>query len=183
MPLVFYPHTEDAQKGELKDRIDILMEAAERYKATVLDMTVKPDLSASNSEEKKRMTPRDQSAAFNWEEIAIVLREIRESVESTKADKLKKAELLTKLAEVYEVLRGAKMSKLEAVRLALISELISCEAGFSSCLIILFYEFHKANRERARARIRARVFSVKKRRARIRARARSRLALWSSLVS
>ena len=123
MSLIFYPHTEDAQKGALKDRIDILMEAAERYKAIVLDVSAKPEvISGGNGEEKKRMTPRDQGVAFNWEEIAIVLREIRELVEVSKTDKLKKAELLTKLAEVYEVLRGAKMSKLEAVRLALISE-------------------------------------------------------------
>lgn len=121
MPLTFYPYSEDAQKGSLEERMDVLMEAAERYKAIVLDVTAKP---ASTSEDnvKKRMTPREQLAAYNWEEIARVLREIREMPEGSKADKLKKADVLTKLAEVYEVLRGAKMSKLEAVRLALISE-------------------------------------------------------------
>ncbi len=37
--------------------------------------------------------------------------------------------LLTKHADVYEVLRGAKMSKLEAVRLALISEAAQLKGG------------------------------------------------------
>lgn len=117
MALTFYPHSDDAQKGSIEDRIEILMEAAERYKAVVLDNAAKPQLT-----EGKRMVPREQMAAYNWEEIARVLREIRELPESTKLDKGKKGDLFAKLAEVYEVLRGAKMSKLEAVRLALISE-------------------------------------------------------------
>lgn len=119
MPLIFYPHTEDTQKGTLAERIEVLMEAAERYKAIILDV---PPASAAPLDPKKRMTPRELTAAYNWEEIARVLTEIRESPEITKEDKLKKAALLTKLAEVYEVLRAAKMSKLEAVRLALIGE-------------------------------------------------------------
>lgn len=117
MPLTFYPHPDDAQKGTLQDRIEILMEAAGRYKAFVLD--TKPSSETNNN---RRSVPRDQLIAYNWEEVARVLREIRELSEGNKSDKLRKADLLTKLAEVYEVLRGAKMSKLEAVRLALISE-------------------------------------------------------------
>lgn len=117
MPLTFYPHPDDTQKGTLEEKIEILMEASERYKAFVLD--VKPE---AEVDLKKRMVPRDQKVAFNWEEIARVLHQIRELPESTKSDKLKKADILTKLAEVYEVLRAAKMSKLEAVRLALIGE-------------------------------------------------------------
>lgn len=125
MPLTFYPHPEDTQKGTLAQRVEVLMEAAERYKAIVLDTSNK----SSTKEEKKRYTPRDQVAAYNWEEIARVLKSIRELPEISKPDKLKKAEILTKLAEVYEVLRGAKMSKLEAVRLALVSEANQLRGG------------------------------------------------------
>lgn len=125
MPLIFYPHQDDVNKGSLKERIEVLMEAAERFKAIVLE--VKTDTTGDDA--KKRMTPRDQVAAYNWEEIARVLREIRELPEVDKIDKAKKGELLTKLAEVYEVLRGAKMSKLEAVRLALISEATQLRGG------------------------------------------------------
>jgi|SRR5579885_119335 hypothetical protein len=127
MPLTFYPHLEDSQKGTLEERIDVLMEAAERYKAVVLDESTK----AVPSDPSKRMVPREQVAAYNWEEIAHVLRAIRELSESNKQDKLKKADLLTKLAEVYELLRAAKMSKLEAVRLALISEANQLKGGAS----------------------------------------------------
>jgi hypothetical protein len=125
MALTFYPHTDDAQKGTLEERVEVLMEAAERYKAIVLD-------SALDSGEKKRITvPRDLTAAYNWEEIARVLREIRDLPEVSKLDRARKAEMLGKLAEVYEVLRAAKMSKLEAVRLALISEASHLGSGSS----------------------------------------------------
>ena len=117
MPLTFYPHLDDTQKGTLEERIDILTEAAQRYKAVVLDETNKAPV-----EPNKRLVPREQMAAYNWEEIARVLREIRELPEGIKLDKVRKGVLLAKLAEVYEVLRAAKMSELEAVRLALISE-------------------------------------------------------------
>ena len=118
MALIFYPNTDDIQKGSVQEKIEILMESAERYKAIILDTTGKTE----SLDPKKRMVPREQTAAYNWEEIAGVLREIRELPEGTKTDKLYKATFLVKLAEVYEVLRAAKMSKLEAVRLALISE-------------------------------------------------------------
>jgi len=118
LALLFYPHVDDTQRGSLTERIELLMEAAERFKAVILD--IKPN--TSEAAMNKRLAPRDYVAAYNWEEIAFTLREIRELPEGNKADKLKKAELLTKLAEVYEVLRAAKMSKLEAVRLALMSE-------------------------------------------------------------
>ena len=120
MTLIFYPNPDDVEKGTILEQIDMLMDAAERYKASVLDPKNKVEL--SDDERKRGMIPRDQGAAYNWEEIARVLRHVRDLSESTKGDKLKKAELVTKLAEVYEVLRGAKMSKLEAVRLALIGE-------------------------------------------------------------
>lgn len=119
MALVFYPHSDDIQKGTIEERIALLMEAAERFKAVVLDTDTKANDTEGNL---KRSTPRDLKATYNWEEISRVLREIRELPEINKADKAKKGDLLAKLAEVYEVLRAAKMPKLEAVRLALIGE-------------------------------------------------------------
>lgn len=127
MPLQFYPHTDDAQKGSLVERIEILMEAAERYKAVILEGST----TSAAGDVRKGMVPREQKAAYNWEEIARVLREIRELPESNKQEKTKKADLLTKLSEVYEVLRAAKMSKLEAVRLALIGEASELRGGAS----------------------------------------------------
>lgn len=126
MTMTFYPHLEDAAKGSLDERIELLMEAAERYKAVILDESTK-----TAADPNKKMVPRDQLAAYNWEEIAHVLRGIRELSEGNKPDKMKKADLLAKLAEVYEVLRAAKMSKLEAVRLALISESNQLKGGAS----------------------------------------------------
>lgn len=132
MALTFYPHSEDAQKGSFEERIEILMEAADRYKAIILDITAKPEhVESSDNNNNKRMVPRDQVSAYNWEEIAILLREIRELPEATKDDKARKGDLLTRLAEVYEVLRAAKMSKLEAVRLALINEANQLRGGSS----------------------------------------------------
>ena len=132
MALKFYPHTEGAQKGtNLEERVDILMEGAERYKAIILDGTAKAPVREEEAGEKKRAIPRDQLAAYNWEAIAHVLREVRDMPEGTRADKAKKAEVLTKLAEVYEVLRAAKMSKLEAVRVALVSEANQLRGGTS----------------------------------------------------
>ena len=121
MPLIFYPSQDDVDKGSLAERIDVLMDAAERFKAVTLDPAASK-IEVSEEERRRGMIPRDHTASFNWEEIAKVLRRVRELPETTKSDKIKKAELVTKLAEVYEVLRGAKMSKLEAVRIALISE-------------------------------------------------------------
>lgn len=117
MPLTFYPHPDDTQKGLIDERVDVLVDAAERYRAVVLEVTNKPDVVA-----KKIVLPKDQTAAFHWDELARVLREIRELPEANREDRLRKGLLLGKLAEIYEVLRAAKMPKLEAVRLALISE-------------------------------------------------------------
>jgi hypothetical protein len=130
MALTFYPHTDDAQKGSLEERIDILMEAADRYKAVVLDVSTKAEV-IMEAGVQKRMVPRDLQVAYNWEEIARILREIRELPEMNKADKLKKGNLLFKLSEVYEVLRAAKMAKLEAVRLALMGEATQLRGGAS----------------------------------------------------
>lgn len=118
MSLVFYPHEDDLASSSLEEKLEVLMESAERYKAAVLDASKAPVTVDAN----KRIIPRDIQIAFNWEEIAKVLSEIRQLPESSQTNKLVKAEKLTKLAEIYEVLRGAKMPKLEAVRLALMNE-------------------------------------------------------------
>ena len=127
MALTFYPYSEDAQKGSLTDRLEVLMEAADRYKTLILYENNKVQASDSDN----RMVPRDQLAAYNWEEIARLLREIRELPEGSKTDKATKSNLLMKLSEIYEVLRAAKMSKLEAVRLALINEAAQLRASAS----------------------------------------------------
>lgn len=118
MALTFYPHDEDLNTGTLKDKLEIVMEAAERYKAAVLDAGTTIVVDART----KKIVPKDLKIAFNWQEIAKILREIREMPENNTANKAAKADRLHRLAEVYEVLRGAKMPKLEAVRLALVNE-------------------------------------------------------------
>jgi hypothetical protein len=117
MPVAFFPHGDDLETGTLQDRLEVLMEAAERYKVAIME--VKP---SAPGETKKGMTPREMTVAFNWQEIAKIMREIRELPESNTPNKTKKADLLTRLGEIYEVLRGAKMPKLEAVRIALMNE-------------------------------------------------------------
>ena len=137
MPVHFYPQEENLQANSLQERIEILLEGAERYKAIILDTSAvkaapaMPSAPAAAGAEvpaaapvtaRKRITPRDITAAYNWEEIARLLRQIRELPEANPSSKLAKANHLTKLAEIYEVLRAAKMPKLEAVRLALMNE-------------------------------------------------------------
>ncbi len=138
MPLLFYPHTEDVAASTLSDRIEILLEAALRYKAIILGapppstsvaLMMTPGEPLAPEEAKQRTAPKDLVVAFNWEEIAIAVRESRELPEALKEDRLKKAEHLAKLAEIYEVLRGAKMAKLEAVRLALVGEANQLRGG------------------------------------------------------
>ena len=128
MPLIFYPHIDETM-GSLTERIDVLMDFAQRYKAVVLDNAAKPPVAGL---ETKRLAPKDQAISYNWDEIASVLREAREQPEATKPEKLRKAEYLSKLAEVYEVLRAARMSKLEAVRLALMTEANQLRGGSTS---------------------------------------------------
>lgn len=120
MTLMFYPHSDDALKGTLEERIEVLLHAAERYKAAVLDQKVGAESEALKT--ARISVPRELEHSYNWDDIAIVLRETRELPEATREEKNAKSHMLSKLAEVYEVLRGAKMSKLEAVRLALVNE-------------------------------------------------------------
>ena len=130
MSIVFYPHDEDVAVGSLQERLEIIMEAAERYKASTLDNS---NITLENGQDAKRaLTPKDLRVAFNWQEITKLLREIRELPESNQANKLTKADRLTRLSEVYEILRSAKMPKLEAVRIALTSEAKQLRVGGSS---------------------------------------------------
>lgn len=126
MPIVFYPHEDDLENSSLQEKLEVILDAAERYKAIVLDVASTPKAAA---DPKKRVTPKDLTAVFNWDEIAKLLKQIRELPESTTNNKIIKADRLTKLAEIYEVLRAAKMPKLEAVRLALMNEATQLRAG------------------------------------------------------
>ncbi len=127
MTVIFYPQEDDLAASTIEQKLEALIEAAQRYKAVVLD--TKP--AEIPTGEKKRITPRDLKYAYNWEEIAKLLHEIRDLPEGTPTAKLSKAANLKKLAEIYEVLRGAKMPKLEAVRIALMNESNQLVAGGS----------------------------------------------------
>lgn len=124
MAIMFYPNTEDLLSAPIADQIAVLMDAAERYRVAVMDVASKPQESAA-----ARTSPRDLVSAYNWEAIATVLRTVRDLPEANKEERARKASMLTKLAEVYEVLRSARMSKLEAVRLALIGEANQLQSG------------------------------------------------------
>lgn len=126
MTLVFYPHEDDLNAASLSEKLDALLDGAERFKAIILE-----EAAAKAVATKKKISPREITASYNWEQIASVLSEIRELPEGNQATKLTKADYLTKLAEVYEVLRGAKMTKLEAVRIALVNEAAQLKASAS----------------------------------------------------
>lgn len=118
MAIQFYPHEEGMESNAMPAKLELLMTGAERYKAVILETAKTPE----PLDPAKRMLPRELAHAYNWQELAKVLRELREMPEQNPTSKLTKAGYLIKLAEIYEVLRGAKMPKLEAVRLALINE-------------------------------------------------------------
>jgi hypothetical protein len=130
MSVTFYPHDEDVAVGSLKDKLEIMMEAAERYKAIVLDTAGGGTMAAL--EPGKRLTPKEIRVAFNWQEAAKLMREIREMPENNAPSKAAKADRLTRLAEIYEVLRGAKMPKLETVRATLAAEAAQLRGGGAS---------------------------------------------------
>lgn len=121
MTMLFYPHEDDLDSSTLLEKTEVLLEAAGRYHAIVIDAAEKKVAEGAVTQ-KKQIIPRDLTAVFNWEEIAKLLREMKDLPESTQIHKLSKADHLMKLAEIYEVLRAAKMPKLEAVRLALVNE-------------------------------------------------------------
>lgn len=126
MPVVFYPSDDDIGIGSLDEKLEILMAGAERYKTTILDSK------SVYADGEKKLSPKDLKIAFNWQELAKVLREIREQPEATPPARTAKADQLAKLAEIYEVLRAAKMPKLEAVRMALMNEANQLRAGGST---------------------------------------------------
>lgn len=120
MAIMFYPHEEDMDSSALPARLELLMTGAERYKSIVLETAAKS--AAVAVDPAKRSVPRELTYAYNWQELSKLLRELREMPEQNPVSRLTKANHLAKLAEIYEILRGAKMPKLEAVRLALINE-------------------------------------------------------------
>lgn len=119
MPISFYPHEEDVAVGSIKDRLEILMEGAERYKAFVLDAG---SAVVFSTEPGKRNVPKEIKVAFNWQEISRIMSEIRAMPEGNLASRGTKGDCMLRLAEIYEVLRGAKMPKLENLRAALMLE-------------------------------------------------------------
>ena len=120
MPINFFPYEEDLKKDvntPMDEKIEILLEAAERFKATVTDPS-----NVLVTENKQGTVPSDLKVAYNWDGLSQVLSEVRQMTEANPSEKRIKSDRLLKLAEVYEVLRAAKMQKLEAVRLALVNE-------------------------------------------------------------
>ena len=122
MSLNFYPHTEDLQNSSPAEKLEILLESAQRFKAAVLDNTKKAVDGGLDAAKLLRETPREIDHSYNWDEIAKLLSELRNMPENTPTAKSRKSQFLMKLAEIYEVLRASKMPKLEAVRLALVNE-------------------------------------------------------------
>ncbi len=127
MVLVFYPQDDELESAKLDEQLEIMQASAERFKAAVLDTAVKYGGTASTSG-RTGSVPREMSMAFNWEYLAMAMREVRELPEGAPSDRLVKAARLEKLAGIYEILRGARMPKLEAVRLALMNELTQLRA-------------------------------------------------------
>jgi len=129
MTVMFYPHEDELTTSTIDQKLEVLLESAQRYKALVLDTGKVMERAVAN--EKKRASPRDITHAYNWEEIAKLLRQIRELPEGNPSAKLNKSSKLKRLAEIYEVLRAAKMPKLEAVRIALMNESNQLASGGS----------------------------------------------------
>ncbi|MDR3490683.1 MAG: hypothetical protein P4M12_01410 [Gammaproteobacteria bacterium] len=128
----FYPNDDDVEGSEPQARLEILYEAAERYKAAILDVVASTvNLTDAVDGSKRRMTPKEMKVAYNWQEIAKLMREIREMPEANPEAKKTKAQYLTRLAEIYEALRAAKMPKLEAVRMALMNEAKQLNSGLT----------------------------------------------------
>jgi len=121
--LIFYPHTGDLESSQISERLEKLLEGAEQFKALVLD---------SKGEHERCTIPREMKYAYNWDELARLMRDLRELPEANQAQRVTKSDNLLKLSEVYEVLRGAKMPKLEAVRLALVNEANQLRGSASS---------------------------------------------------
>ena len=71
MALTFYPHPDVAAKGLLSERIEILMDAAEGYKAAILEMvTAKQEI--DDEGKTRRSVPRDQAIAFNGKRFSCI---------------------------------------------------------------------------------------------------------------
>ena len=88
MALTFYPHEDDAERGSHAERINILLEAAERYKAAVLESkpAVAPEGATPEEVADKRTTPNDFMHAYNWSTIAGILEEVRSLPEGSSSN-------------------------------------------------------------------------------------------------
>lgn len=117
MSLVFHPTSNKLNQGTLEERLDCLKKGASEFKE--ITNNTMPELLQKNHHAR---VPREQICAFNWDAIAKLLREIRALSENLTSEKEKKAKLLLMLAEIYAILRDARMNKLEAVHVALKSE-------------------------------------------------------------
>lgn len=128
MAVTFYPQDDELDSASVDQKLEIFLGSAERYKAAVLDTSIKYGGAASGTV-KGGAVPRDIPVSYNWDHLAGCLRQIRELPEGVPSDRLAKAMKLEKLAGIYEVLRGARMPKLEAVRLALVNEMTQLRGG------------------------------------------------------
>lgn len=134
MSINFYPSLEDLIRGTFEERLELLLDAAESYKTVVLETISRKTANDQSEADVKSLAPKDLTHVYNWDEIAVILREIRELPEGSNTTRVRKANLLGTLAEIYEVLRAARMSKLEAVRLALVSEANQLRGGSSASI-------------------------------------------------
>lgn len=114
MALVFYPHEDDLATSTLPEKLEALMESAQRYKAAMLDMKTKK-MATGAIDLGKRSIPKDLEISFNWGELAIVFNKTCHLTEVTAVNKAAKVEALTKLKEIYEALHSAGLLKLEIV--------------------------------------------------------------------
>lgn len=120
MPIIFYPHEDELSTSTLEQKLEVLLDSAQRYKAIVLESGKAVENTSSVGQ--RLTSPKDLLNAYNWEEISRLLHQIRNLPENNPSAKQDKSAKFKKLAEIYEVLRAAKMPKLEAVRIALMNE-------------------------------------------------------------
>lgn len=115
MTLIFYPNedvVERSSRSSIRDKIGILLDAAAKYKAYVLNQV--------NAKKALHFAkPVLQQSTFNWDFIVQVMRDIYDLPEEELAERQIKSDSLLKLSEVYSVLRSARMPKLENTRVAL----------------------------------------------------------------
>ncbi len=115
MAISFMPKS-DACKGDLTQRLALIMDAALQYKTLM-----------GQAEESLKKTPGDIKISFNWVLMGKLFKEIQELPENSAESKFVKVKQIKRLIDVYEVLRQAKMAKLESVKTLLLSEIRQLE--------------------------------------------------------